>query len=218
MKTKPVQLVYGIRLIATWMIIPFILMFIPMLIEEFSANVTTAEVTLKEEAYSMYPDEVLCFKTDINGRENIVFTSVDAKTGDKVTVILKNGSYYKTIMDENEYRDHVTLPGRFLRISNNLYGYIVIALFAVLMLTVPFTLKKGKEVRPVYPKLAKITDIAGIICAVIMSAGLLYAVIENTLTGVVTGIFALIFGIVYSALFFLAWIIEWLIINKLKQS
>ena len=54
---KPIFLAYGIKLIATWMLIPFVLMFVPILVKEFSATFSTQDVVLQEETYSGYPDE-----------------------------------------------------------------------------------------------------------------------------------------------------------------
>lgn len=65
---KPVFWAYGIKLIATWMLIPFILMFVPILVSEFSATFSAQEVVLQEETYSGYPDKFSSFKTTINGR------------------------------------------------------------------------------------------------------------------------------------------------------
>jgi len=48
MKGKPVHFAYGIKLVALWMLIPFVLMFIPRLANEFKFQMTTAEVMLKK--------------------------------------------------------------------------------------------------------------------------------------------------------------------------
>ena len=44
---KPIFLAYGIKLIATWMLIPFVLMFVPILVNEFSATFSTQDVVLQ---------------------------------------------------------------------------------------------------------------------------------------------------------------------------
>ena len=59
MISKPVSFAYGIKLVALWMLIPFVLMFIPRLATEFSAKVTIHEATLVADSFSNYPDEIL---------------------------------------------------------------------------------------------------------------------------------------------------------------
>jgi len=102
----------------------------------------------------------------------------------------------------------MTTSGRFLRICNNNFGYHVIGLAVALLISFLLTLNKGKEIRSGYPKLSKITDIAGIVVSVVMSVALLYGVIANTLTGLGIAYLTLMLGIVYTVVFVLAWGIE----------
>ena len=208
MKGKPVHFAYGIKLVALWMLIPFVLMFIPRLANEFKFQMTTAEVMLKKETFSYYPDEYSCYETEINGNTINVHAPVTSRVGQKITVILRDGNYYKTVWDEQDIRDYMTTSGRFLRICNNNFGYHVIVLAVALLISFLLTLNKGKEIRSGYPKLSKITNIAGIIVSVIMSVALLYGVIANTLTGLCIAYLTLMLGIVYTVVFVLAWGIE----------
>ena len=205
---KPFHFVYGIKLIATWMIIPFVLMFIPMLTKEFKAKITTQEVVLMKQAYSGYPDEYLNYETDINGKKRYVQAPVTSKEGDTVTVLLRDGDYYLTPFDSEEMNKHATVKGRFLKVCDNNFGYHVIGLAAALLLSFLLTLKKTKAIRSEHPKLSKATDIGGIIVSVIMSASLLFGVIDNTLDGLAVAYLALSLGIIYTAVFVLAWAVQ----------
>ena len=80
----------------------------------------------------------------------------------------------------------------------------------------PKLIKKAKEVRKIYPKLSKITDTAGIVCSVIMSSLLIYAVIDNTLTSLGFAYLGLFLGMIYTAIFAIAWIVEFIIMIRLK--
>ena len=216
MKRNPLQFAYGLKLVALWMLIPFILFFIPLLAKEFSGKVTTQEVTLMEETHSGYPDEILCFKTDINGKERIVFAPVTSKTGDKVTVILRNGSYFTTVLDPADQFKHATFAGRFLKVCGNNFGYHTVIIAAVLLLTFLITFRQRKDIRSKYQKLSKITDIGGMIVCFIMSAALIYGAIEGSLMGIGFAYLGLFLGIIYTAVFVIAWVIEWLIFNFSK--
>ena len=183
-------------------------MFVPILVSEFSATFSAQEVVLQEETYSGYPDEFSSFKTTINGRELCVHAPVTAKTGDTITVILKDGIYYKTPKDSKDLDETITFTGRFLKCCNNFFGYLVIAIAATLLITFLVTLKKRKVIREEAPCLSRVTDITGIICSIIMSAALLYGVIDDTLTGLSVGILSLFFGIIYTVVFMIAWIVD----------
>ncbi len=210
-----IHFAYGIKIIAFWMLIPFIILFIPLLSKEFSFKADVVDVTLKEEHYSMYPDETSCFWVDLNGSETVIFTPVTARPGDTVSVITRDGKYFKTIKEEKDYRDYVSVPGRFLKICNNNFGYHVIGLAAALLLSSLVTLKKGKEIRKLYPKLSKITFIAGAVISGIMSVSNLYGGINNLLLYSIAIVYlGLLLGIIYTAIFVLAWITECVIINK----
>ena len=208
MGRKLVQLSYGFKLIATWMLIPFVLMFVPVLANEFSNTMTTCEVTLQNETNSSYPDEYLNFEADINGRTRVVQAPVTSKTGDKITVILINGSYYFTPKDADDIKAYTTFGGRFIRVTDNNFGKHVIGIAAVLLATFLITIKKRKEIRSAFPKLSKATDITGIICSVIMSVTMLCAIIDGTLGAIGIFYLALMLGIAYTAIFGIAWIIE----------
>ncbi len=207
LKETIVDILYGIKLISTWMLIPFLLMFIPLIYQEFSVKFTVADVILEEDYYSSYPDEILCFKTHIDDKERVVFAPVTSKVGDNIKVILKDGDYYKSILDENDYKDYLTFSGRFLRICNNFYGYTVIGMSLILLISFLVTRKKRKEIRSSYPNLTKATDIAGIVCSLILSFLLLYGVIDNTLTSIGLVMIGLVIGIVYIVVFIFGWIL-----------
>jgi hypothetical protein len=204
---KTIFLAYGIKLIATWMLIPFVLMFVPILVNEFSATFSTQDVVLQEETYSGYPDEYLCFKTNINGKERAVHAPVTAKTGDTITIILRNGEYYMTPKDSKDLYETTTFTGRFLKRCNNNFGYHVIAITVVLLITFLLTLGKKKLIHKEAQKLSKVTDITGIICSISMSAALIYGVVDNTLMGLGVAYMFLVLGMIYTAVFVVAWII-----------
>ena len=205
---RSLQFAYGIKYIALWMLIPFILFFIPQLYSEFSAKVTTHKVILPEETTGHYPDDAKCFKIELNGKDFYIYAPLTSKEGDKATVILRDGEYYKTAYNDQELKKNAEFGGRFLKICNNTAGYIVTGLAAVLALSSLITINKVKEVREDYPKLSKTTNIAGIICSAVMSVILVYYAIESTLTAVGLAYLSLILGIVYTVVFVLAWIIE----------
>ena len=214
MFNKASQFAYGIKLIATWMLIPFVLMFIPILCKEFRYQMTACEVTLMKETYSAYPDEYSSFETEINGRERVVQAPVTSKEGDKITVILRNGEYYLTPQDSGTMDSYMTFGGRFIRVTNNNLGYHVIGLSIALVLSFLFTFKNRRAIRKTYPLLSKVTDIAGITVSVIMSAVLVYAAIDGTLTSLSFAYLSLMLGIAYTAIFVLAWIVDCVMKNK----
>ena len=218
MNGKRAGLAYGIRLISAWMLIPFVLMFILMFAKEFFHKVSTAEVELKEEAYSHYPDEISCFKADVNENELVVYAPVTAKTGDKITVIFKDGLYFKSAIEPDDIRDYVTVSGRFMRICNNIMGYHLLGLAFVLLVSFMFTLKRSKAIRGIYPKLSKITNIAGAVFSLVMSAAMVYDVFDSSLESMVYSIFSMIGGIIYSAVFVLAWITEFIVVNRYRME
>ena len=204
----PVKIAYGIRKVALWMFIPFFLMFIPPLVKEFSYDMSTVEVLLKEESYSSYPDDILCFKADVNGKERLIYAPVTAKVGDNIKIILRDGEYYKSVLSEDDIRDCVSYKGRFLGITDNKLGYHVPPLAAVLLISFLISRRKANQVRESLPKLSKITDIAGIICAVLMSIALIYGMMSPTLTSMSLSFAGLFLGIGYTAVFTLAWLFE----------
>lgn len=216
MVRKTAQIAYGFKQIATWMLIPFVLMLGVMLVMEFSHRFTTTEVILGEETYSGYPDEYHAFKADINGKEEYVHAPVTSLTGDTITVILRDGKYYKTPEDADDLKECTSFGGRFMKVCGNNFGIHAAALAAVLLVTFLATIKKTKEVRELYPKLSKITDIAGIICSAIMSVVLIYAIIDNSLTSIGFAYLSLFLGIIYTAISVIAWVCELIIQMRLK--
>lgn len=218
MTNKIAQFVYGFKLIATWMLIPFVLFFSLMLYNEFKIKVTTTEVTLMKQLYSAYPDEYLAFEADINGKTRGVHAPVTSKSGDKITVVLRDGSYYLTPKTPDDLKAYTTFSGRFLKVCNNNLGYHAVALAVVLLITFLLTIGKTKDIRKIYPKLSKSADIAGIICSVIMSLALLYAVLDNSLTSMGIAYLALYLGIVYTAVFSISWLIEFTVFSRAKNG
>lgn len=208
---KPIQAAYGLKLISFWILIPFVLMLIVTLGNEFRNRMTVQDVILKEETLSRYPDDYSSFKTELNGKEFNVNTSKEYKEGDTVTIILKNGEYYMTPDTLKIQKSYSTFFGRVLRVSNNLMGYIIIGASSVCLITFLLTFKKTKDLRKEYPKLSKVTNISGIISAAIMSGLFIFAVIEGSLNGLCAGIFGVILGIIYTAVFLLVWMGTWAI-------
>ena len=211
MANKPVQLAYGFKLIATWMLIPFVLLLSVLLIQEFTHRFSTTEVTLGEETYSGYPDEYHAFKTDINGKERVVQAPVTSKTGDTITIILRDGNYYKTPHDADDLKACTTFGGRFMKVCGNNFGIHAAAIAAILLITFLITFTKTKDVRKVYLKLSKITDNAGMICSAIMSLVLVFAVIDGSLTSLGVAYLGLFLGIIYTAILAIAWLVECII-------
>ena len=217
MARRPVEFAYGIKLIALWMLIPFLCLMIPKFYAEFSTKMTAQEVTLGEERYSMYPDEYKGFRAEINGNEVGVYAPVTSKKGDKITVVLRDGNYYLTPKNEQILKSYTTFGGRFVRVANNSGGFHVLGLAAMLLITFLITLKKNKEIREVYPKLAKTTKIIGAICCGFMSAATLYYSIDGSLTSVGWLLIGLFVGIIYTLIFLLAWITECAIMTFAKK-
>ena len=212
------QFTYGLKLVATWMLIPFVVMFIPQFFTEFSARMTTQEVVLLDPSFSYYPEEYSSFKTDINGKERVVHAPVTSRSGDTITVVMRNGDYYLTPMDDNTMKAYTTIGGRFIRVCDNIFGYHVIGIASVLLVSFVLTVNKRKAIREICPRLAKVTDITGIVLSVIMSALLLFAVIEQSLTGIGIAYLGLFAGIGYTGIFVIAWLIESLILTFAKKA
>ena len=217
MSKRPFEFAYGIKLIALWMLIPFLCLIVPRIYTEFSAHMTTQEVTLGEEIYSPYPDDYKGFKAEINGVEDGVHAPVTSKKGDKITVVLRNGRYYLTPDDEKMLDSYVSFGGRFARVTNNSAGYHVLGLAVALLICFLITVKKSKDIRGVYPKLAKSTNIIGIICSVLMSAAMIFYHVDGSLTSTGFVLIGLLIGIIYTAVFMLAWLIECLIMAFAKK-
>jgi hypothetical protein len=54
-----------------------------------------------------------------------------------------------------------------------------------------------------------VTNIAGIVYPVIMSAALINAVVSDDLTGLAFGVLSLILGIIFTAVFVFIWVFTW---------
>ena len=193
-------------------------MFIPILSAEFSTRVSAQEVTLLKETFSYYPDEHKCFEVDINGTIRSINAPVTCESGDTVTIILRNGSYYITPKTPEILKANTTFMGRFLKVVNNNFGYHVIGFAAGLLITSLITVKNRKTIRSVYPNLSRATDIVGIIVSAIMSAALLYAVIDSTLTSLGIAYLFLFVGMVYMAVFVIIWAVGSAISHTAKQT
>ena len=215
---RPVEFLYGIRIIALWMLIPFVLAFIPELINEYNFQMTTQEVTLGDEIFSYYPDEYKCFESDVNGHDRGVHAPVTSKTGDKITVILRNGEYYMTPRDEQTLNSYTTFWGRFRRVTNNKFGAHVVGFAAALLVSFLITFRRKKEIREIYPKLSKITNIGGIISCVIMAGTMVYYVIDGTLTAVGIICIGMLLGMIYTGISILGWVTECTIMAKAKPA
>ena len=214
MVRKTALFAYGIKVIAIWMLIPFVLMFIPRFAGEFGAKVTVQEVTLVKETFSMYPDEHKRYEADVNGRKTNVIAPLTSKEGDTITVILRDGEYYKTANDAEDINANVSFAGRFMKIANNNFGYHVIGLAAAFLLTI----KRGKAIRKTAPKLSKITAAIGFAVSVLMSAALLYGVIDNSLTSLGIAYLGLSLGILYTAVFVIVWAVRSAIAGPAKKD
>ena len=214
MVKKAVCFAYGIRLIAIWMLIPFVLMFVPTLYKEFSAKMTVAEAELKDEISRPYPVMYMRFSADIDGEEYFVEAPPESVTGDRITVILKNGEYYKTPVDSADLEANTTFGGRFLKVCKNNFGYHVVGLASALLITFLITFKSRKAIRTACPVISKVTDITGIVFSVVMSASLIFGVIDNTLDGLVIAYLALYAGILYTAVFGITWFVRSIIPEK----
>ena len=218
MVRKTALFAYGIKIIAIWMLIPFVLMFIPIFAGEFGAKVTVQEVTLVKETFSMYPDEHKRYEADVNGRKTNVIAPLTSKEGDTITVILRDGEYYKTANDAEDINANVSFAGRFMKIANNNFGYHVIGLAAAFLLTFLLTIKRGKAIRKTAPKLSKITAAIGFAVSVLMSAALLYGVIDNSLTSLGIAYLGLSLGILYTAVFVIVWAVRSAIAGPAKKD
>lgn len=203
---KPFMFLYGIRLIALWMLLPFVFMFIPMLVSEFSAKMSTEEVRLLKQTYSFYPEDVSCFEVDVNGTHRSIYVPVTCKEGEVITVILKDGEYYKTPEDAKDIHVCTSFTGRFMKVCNNNFGYHTVGAAAVLLISFLITADKSKTIRSDHPKFSKVTDIVGAICSGVMSIALVYAVSEGTLYGIGIAYIGLFVGIIYTAVFVAAWV------------
>ena len=111
------------------------------------------------------------------------------------------------LLGSKDLYETTIFAGRFLKCCNNNFGYHVIAIAVVLLITFLLTLGKKKLIRKEAPKLSKVTDIAGIICSISMSAALIYGVVDNTLMGLGVAYMFLVLGMIYTAVFIVSWII-----------
>lgn len=208
MPGRPIQFAYGIKLMATWMMIPFIVMTAQLLFTEFSHKIEAREVTLLEESFNSTPEYCSRFFIDIDGKQDVASTNVGYKTGDKITVIIMDGDYYKTVYNDDEIKKETTIIGRSIKACDNDFSYFAIGVASALLISFVLTFKSRKAIREEYPKISKVTDIAGIVCCILMSAAFFYAVADNSLDGLATAILGLFLGGAYVLLFTLGWLID----------
>ena len=145
-KKTTVHILYGIKIIALWCLIANLTIFGFNLVREFKANVTVENAVLMEEYYDYYPGERAAFDADLGGRSVVLLTPPDKQVGDTVQVILRDGSVFKTVWTDDDYR-YTTVPGRISIALSKSWQEAIFTEAAVFVLFSLVLIKQGKQIR-----------------------------------------------------------------------
>jgi hypothetical protein len=206
MKKTIVHILYGIKIIALWCLIANLTIFGFNLVREFRVKVTVENAVLKEEQFNSYPEECGHFSADMGDRSVNVITPPDRQVGDTVQVILRDGSVFKTIWDDSDYR-YTTVPGRILIALSQSWQEAIFTEAVVFVLLSLLLIKQGKQIRNTYPVLTCVTHILGAVASV---ATLIFWAMgaDNTWAALGQALMAFCSFVAYAVVMFIVWIIR----------
>ena len=212
-KKTSAHILYGIKIIALWCLIANLTIFGYNLVREFKANVTVEDAVLTDEYYDYYPGERAAFDADMGGRSVELLTPPDKQVGDTVQVILRDGSVFKTVWTDDDYR-YTTVPGRIGIALGQSWAEAIFAEAIVFILLTLVLIKQGKQIRNTYPVLTCVTHILGAVAAVATLSFWMIGVDNNTWAGFGQMIMAFCSFIAYAAVMFIVWLIRTIRKNK----
>ena len=212
-KKTSVHILYGIKIIALWCLIANLTIFGFNLVREFKANVTVENAVLTAECVDYYPGERAAFDADMGGRSVELLTPPDKQVGDTVQVILRDGSVFKTVWTDDDYR-YTTVPGRIGIALEQSWAEAIFAEAIVVILLTLVLIKQGKQIRNTYPVLTCVTHILGAVAAVATLSFWMIGVDNNTWAGFGQMIMAFCSFIAYAAVMFIVWLIRTICKNK----
>ena len=216
-KKTTVHILYGIKIIALWCLIANLTIFGFNLVREFKAIVTVENAVLMEEYYDYYPGERAAFDADLGGRSVVLLTPPDKQVGDTVQVILRDGSVFKTVWTDDDYR-YTTVPGRISIALSKSWQEAIFTEAAVFVLFSLVLIKQGKQIRSTYPVLTCVTHILGVIAAIATLFFWMIGVDNNTWEGFGQMIMAFCSFTAYAAVMFIVWVIRTICKNAPARS
>ena len=217
-KKTSVHILYGIKIIALWCLIANLTIFGYNLVREFKANVTVEDAVLTDEYYDYYPGERAAFDADLGGRSVVLLTPPDKQVGDTVQVILRDGSVFKTVWDDSDYR-YTTVPGRIAIALSKSWQEAIFTEAVVFVLFSLVLIKQGKQIRNTYPVLTCVTHILGAVAAVATLIFWMMGADNNTWEGFGQMVMAFCSFTAYAVVFFIVWVIRTICKNaRLKNQ
>ena len=217
-KKTSVHILYGIKIIALWCLIANLTIFGINLYLEFREKVTVENAVLTEEYFDFYPDERAVFDADMGGRSVVLLTPPDKQVGDTVQVILRDGSVFRTVWTDDDYR-YTTVPGRIAIALSKSWQEAIFTEAVVFVLFSLVLIKQGKQIRNTYPVLTCVTHILGAVAAVATLSFWAMGVDNNTWEGFGQTIMAFCSFTAYAVVFFIVWVIRTICKNaRLKNQ
>ena len=217
-KKTSVHILYGIKIIALWCLVANLTIFGINLYLEFREKVTVENAVLTEEYYDFYPDERAVFDADMGGRSVALLTPPDKQVGDTVQVILRDGSVFRTVWTDEDYR-YTTVPGRISIALSKSWQEAIFTEAVVFVLFSLILIKQGKQIRSTYPVLTCVTHILGAVASVATLFFWMMGVENNTWEGFGQTIMAFCSFISYAIVMFIVWCIRTIYKNaRLKNQ
>lgn len=194
------QIFNSFRIIAFWLLIPFLFIGCSAAIRESKVEITLKDAVLRDKVNQYASAQE--FECVVDGRSVIVVDPYEHEIGDKVQLIYRNGEYY-SIRSEEFPDNGVTLKERVMfKYTDTTKGNDVFILIAYILFTI-LTFKTRKEFRQRYFIPAIVTHVFGIITAI-------FFVLTCFWLDVLT-------LIIYAVIFALFWII-WIIVKNVKTQ
>lgn len=163
MLKKLTHILYGIRLIVTWVLTVLMVLEGYCLVREFSIQAATCNLILGEAEYRQYSNEYTMYKVSVDGKDMTARVPAGYTAGDEVEVIVRDDVYPLILSDEESEYDLISKEGRAKRALDNDASRLIRYAAALFIVTSALTLKKGRDIRQLYPKLTKATFIFGAI-------------------------------------------------------
>jgi len=187
------QILNSFRIIAFWLLIPFLYIGCMAAIRESKVEITIKDTVLRRQVNHYASAQE--FECVVDGRSVIVVDAYKHKTGDRVQLIYRDGEYY-SIRSEEFPDNGVSLTDRVrFRYVETTKGNDAFILIAYILLSI-LTFKTRKDFRRDYFIPAIITHVFGVITAVLF-----------VLTCYWLDVITLIFYAVVFAIFWIVWII-----------
>ena len=197
------QILNGFRVVAFWIFMALLVVSIMAAVREARVEITLEDGVLGDRINHYGLDgNIQEFDCNVNGKNIVVVDTEGRKTGDKVQLIFRDGSYYAlvnpdfpdsgvTFMDRVSFRFNMATGGNLL--------FTVIAYVFFLLLT----LKTRKETIEEFPILLIITHIAGLLSVILFILMCYWLDFVNLI------IYAVIFAIIWMG---------WVIVHNVRKK